>query len=125
MQVVGVETCFKQSQRCNLYAQCDPAEGSDTAEDEDNCEDEYRKKRLIPKQATYRCQSPIHNDDSVRNNRSSGVVWIRAALNDGKPECWMGEDEKERSTVWVKYVFPGLACTKKKGIIIKLLLFNT
>ena len=108
MQVGGAETCFKKSQRCNLYAQCDPAEGSDTAEDELDCDDEYRKKRLIPKQATHRCQSPHHNDDSVRNNRSLGVVWIRAALNDGKSECWKGEDEIERSTFWVKYVFPGL-----------------
>ena len=108
MQVAGAETCFKQSQRCNLYAQCDPAEGSDTAEDELDCEDEYRKKRLIPKQATHRCQSPHHNDDSVRNNKVLGVVWIRAALNDGNSECWKGEDEIERSTFWVKYVFPGL-----------------
>ena len=108
MQVVGVETCFKNSQRCNLFAQCDPAEDSDTAEDELNCDDEYREKRLIPKQATYRCQSPHHNDDSVKNNKSFGVVWIRAALNDGKLECWKGEDEIERSTEWESYGIPGL-----------------
>ena len=107
----GVETCFKKSQHCNLYAECDPAEGSDIAEDELDCDDEYRKKRLIPRQATYRCQSPMHNEDSVRNNKSLGVVWIRAALNDGNPECWNGEDEIERSTVWVKYYLPGLEPT--------------
>ena len=102
------ETCFKDIAKCDFHAQCDPAEGSDTAEDELNCDEEYRKKRLIPKQATYRCQSPIHNEESVRNNKSLGVVWIRAALNDGNPECWKGEDEVERSTDWVKYYIPGL-----------------
>ena len=107
IQVAGVETCFKNIAKCDFHAQCDPAEGSDTAEDELNCDAEYREKRLIPKQATYRCQSPIHNEDSVRNS-SLGVVWIRAALNDGNPECWNGEDEIERSTVWVKYYLPGL-----------------
>ena len=112
-QVDGIETCYKQSQRCNLFAQCDPAEDSDTAEDELDCDDEYKKKRLIPKQATYRCQSPHHNDDSVRNNRSVGVVWIRAAINDDKSECWKGEDEIERSSFWVKYFFPGLETNRR------------
>ena len=108
MQVGGVETCFKNSQRCNLYPECDPVGGSHTAEDELDCDKEYKEKRLIPKQATYLCQSPIHNEESVRNNKSMGVVWIRAALNDGNPECWKGEDEIERSTDWVKYYMPGL-----------------
>ena len=108
IQVGGAETCLKQSQRCNLHAECDPVEGSDTAEDELNCDDEYRKNRLIPKQAAYRCQSPIHNEDTVRNNKSLGVVWIRAALNDGNPECWKEEDEKPRSTVWESFYVPGL-----------------
>ena len=109
IQVGTVETCLKKSQRCNLHAECDPAEDSDTtAEDELDCDDEYRKNKLIPKQATFRCQSPTHNDDSVRNNRSLGVVWIRAALNDGNPECWKGEDEEKRSPVSVTHGFPGL-----------------
>ena len=108
IQVGGVEICLKKSQRCNLHAECDPAEGSDTAEDELDCADEYRKNKLIEKQATFRCQSPHHNDDSVRNNRSLGVVWIRAALNDDNVECWKGEDEEEMSTVWVTHGFPGL-----------------
>ena len=109
IQVGGVETCLKKSQRCNLHAECDPAEGSDTtAEDELDCDDEYRKKKLIPKQATFRCQSPTHNDESVKNKTSLGVVWIRAALNDGNAECWKGEDEIEWSTDLVTYGFPGL-----------------
>ena len=113
-QVRGVETCVKETARCNLHAECDPAEGSDTAEDELDCDAEYREKRLIPKQATYRCQSPIHNEESVRNNKSSGVIWIRAALNDGNPECWMGEDEIERSTFWESYGILGLQPNRRK-----------
>ena len=111
--MAGLETCFKKSPRCNFYAECDPAEGSDTAEDELDCDEEYRKKSLIPKQATYRCQSPYHNEESVKNKTSLGVVWIRAALNDGNPECWKAEDEVERSTDWVKYYIPGLKQKKK------------
>ena len=107
IKVAGVETCFKKSQRCNLYAQCDPAEGSDTAEDELDCDEEYRTNGLIPKQATYRCQSPLFNEDTVKN-KSFGVVWIRAALKDGNPECWKGEDEIERSTEWVFNYLVGL-----------------
>ena len=111
IQVNGAKTCLKLSQRCNLHAECDPVEGSDsdgTAEDELDCEAEYREKRLIPKQATYLCQSPYYNEESVRKNQSLGVVWIRAALNDGNPECWKEEDEKPRSTVWESFYVPGL-----------------
>ena len=109
IKVGGEETCMKETQRCNLYAECDPAGDSDnTAQDELNCDEEYREKKLIPKQATFRCQSPHHNEDSVKANRSLGVVWLRAALNDGNPECWKDEDEVERSTDWVSYYLPGL-----------------
>ena len=111
--MAGVETCFKKTARCNLHAQCDPVEGSKTAEDELDCDAEYRRKRLIPRQATYLCQSPHHNEESVRNNKSLGVVWIKAVLYDGNPECWKAEDEVERSTDWVKYYIPGLKQKKK------------
>ena len=114
IQVGRTKTCLKLSQRCNLHAGCDPAEGSDgTAEDELNCDTEYRESRFFPKQATYRCQSLHHNEETVRNNQSLGVVWIRAALNDGNPECWKGEDEIERSTDWVKYYIPGAICKRE------------
>ena len=98
-----------------LHPQCDPVDESKTAEDELDCDNEYRKKRLIPRQATHRCQSPYHNEDSVRNKKSSGVVWIRAALNDGNPECWKEEDEIERSTDWVSYYFPGLELYERES----------
>ena len=98
-----------------LHPQCDPVDESNTAEDELDCDNEYRKKRLIPRQATYRCQSPYYNQDSMRENISTGVVWIRAALNDGNPECWKEEDEIERSTDWVSYYFPGLELYKRES----------
>ena len=126
----GVKTCFKRENLCNLHPQvwsktpeiltfllpqCDPVDESNTAEDELDCDNEYRKKRLIPRQATYRCQSPYYNEDSMRKNKSTGVVWIRAALNDGNPECWKEEDEIERSTDWVSYYFPGLELYKRES----------
>ena len=98
----GIKTCFHKVNRCNLHPQCD------NGEDEVHCLDKYKKKGLVPKQASFRCQSPHHNDDSVKANKSLGVVWIMAALNDGNPECWNEVDEKERSTYWESYGIPGL-----------------
>ena len=108
----GVQTCFKNINRCNLHPQCDPVhvknddDDSDdddddddddnyykTAEDELKCDEEY--KRLLPRQATFPCQSPHHNVDSVKANISRGVVWIKAVPYDGIPECWNDEDEKQ------------------------------
>ena len=57
---------------------------------------------------TTRAPDGANNEDSMRKNISTGVVWIRAALNDGNPECWKEEDEVERSTDWVSYYLPGL-----------------
>ena len=103
----GFETCFKNINKCNLYAQCDPVEGSDVAEDELNCDEEYKKKGLVPKKATFRCQSLHHNRDSVLN-LSIGVVYIRAVLRDNITECWNKEDEIKRPTEWVSKYFPGI-----------------
>ena len=103
MKVNEVQTCFKNINRCNLHPQCD--QDDKTSED---CYEEYRRKKLISRQATFRCQSPHHNEDSVKANLSRGVVWIKAVLNDGNPECWNNEDELERSTEWVSYYLPGL-----------------
>ena len=108
MKVGGVKTCFNKINKCNLYAQCDPAEGSDVAEDELNCDEEYKKKGLVPKKATFRCQSLHHNEESMKANRSRGVVYIRAVLQDNNTECWNGEDEIERPTEWVSYYYPGM-----------------
>ena len=110
LQVKGSETCLHKSQVCNLHAQCEPnpAKDADTAEDEFQCDGKYWEKRLISRQAAYRCQSPHHNKESKRNKTSLGVVWIRAVLNDGNVECWNGEDEEERSTDLVTFYLPGL-----------------
>ena len=107
MQVGGEETCFKNLNRCDLYAQCDPVEGSIVAADEFDCDEEYKKKGLVPKKATFRCQSLHHNEESVAN-LSIGVVYIRAVLQDNNTECWNAEDEKERPTEWVSYYYPGI-----------------
>ena len=95
---------MKKNNRCNLFAQCDPVEGSDTAEDELDCEQEYKKKGLVPKKATFRCQSLHHNEDSVRADRSTGVVWIMAVPLDGVLECWRGEDEEPGAALWDKFL---------------------
>ena len=112
----GVETCFNEINRCDLYAQCDPVEGSNVAKDEADCDDEYKKKGLVPKKATFRCQSLHHNKDSVKANLSRGVVYIRAVLQDNNTECWNGEDEIERPTEWVSYYYPGIEMPKVKKI---------
>ena len=107
--MAGEETCFNNINRCNLFAQCDPIEGSDIGEDEVDCDEEYKKKRLVPKKATFRCQSLHHNEDSVKANISRGVVYIRAVLQDGNTECWNGEDEKPPilPKEWVSFYLPG------------------
>ena len=112
--MVGAETCFNKINKCNFYAQCDPAEGSDVAKDEADCDDEYKKKGLVPKKGTFRCQSLHHNEDSVKANLSRGVVYIRAVLQDNKTECWNGEDEIERPTEWVSYYYPGIDLSEVK-----------
>ena len=102
----GVETCFNNINWCNMHPQCD------SAEDELDCD--YKKKRLVPKQASLQCQSRYHNDDSVKANLSRGVVHIRAGLKDGNSECWNGRDEIEIPTEWVSYYLPGQTVRKQK-----------
>ena len=109
MKVNGVQTCFKNINRCNLHPQCDPVKGSGddmTSEDEIGCDDEYRRKKLIPRQATFRCQSPHHNDESVKANLSRGVVWIKAVPQDGIKECWKDQDE-DPTPPYLAYGLPG------------------
>ena len=109
MKVDGVRTCFKSINRCNLHPQCDPVKGSGddkTSEDELDCYDEYRRKKLSSRQATFRCQSPHHNEDSVKANLSRGLVWIKAVPQDGIKECWKGVDE-EPSSRYLTYGLPG------------------
>ena len=104
-----MRTCFRNYLKCDLHPHCDPVSGSTdpTAEDELNCGNYYMRKKMIPRQATLPCQSPHHNEHSVKANLSRGVVWTIAVLNDGKTECWNNEDEAERFTEWISYYLPG------------------
>ena len=109
MKVDGVQTCFKNINRCNLHPQCDPVKGSGedkTAEDELDCNEEYRRKKLFTRHATFRCQSPHHNEASVKANLSTRVVWIKAVPQDGIPECWKGQDE-DPTPPYLAYGLPG------------------
>ena len=109
MKVNGVQKCFKNINRCNLHPQCDPVKGSGddkTSEDELDCDEEYQRKKLISRQATFRCQSPHHNEDSVKANLSRGVVWIKSVPQDGIPECWKDQDE-DPTPSYLAYGLPG------------------
>ena len=110
VQVAGVRTCFRNYLRCDLHPHCDPVDGSPdpTAEDEVGCEEMYRRKKMILRDATFPCQSLLHNEYSVKANLSRGVVWTRAVLNDNKTECWNNEDEVDRSSEWISYYMSGL-----------------
>ena len=101
-----MKTCFQNYLRCDLHPHCDSVHGSTdmTAEDEVDCDLEYRRKKIIPRDATFPCQSLLHNEANILR----GVVWTKAILNDGQTECWNGEDEAERSTEWISYYLPGL-----------------
>ena len=119
MKVDGVRTCFKNINRCNLHPQCDPVKGSgddETSEDELDCYEEYQRKKLIPRQATFRCQSPHHNEDSVKANLSIGVVWIKAVPHDGIKECWKDQDE-DPTPLYLAYGLPGCIQLSKKQFL--------
>ena len=126
MKVSGVETCFKRFAICDRFAQCDPPEGSDTAEDELDCEQEYKKKGLVSKKATFRCQSLHHNDESVRASLSTGVVWIMSVPLDGITECWRDEDEQSGAAWWNKFVanIPGDLQRKVCSYLMTLCIFS-
>ena len=93
-----------------MHPQCDPVTGLDppVSLDEQECDEEYKRKfpELFPSEATLRCQSPHHNEDSVRDKLSKGVVWIKAVPQDGVPECWRGVDE-DPAPWYFKYITPG------------------
>ena len=115
MKVNEVQTCFKNINRCNLHPQCDPVKGSGDDETSEDCYEEYRRKKLISRQATFRCQSPHHNEDSVKANLSKGVVWIKAVPQDGIKECWKDQDE-DPTPSYLAYGLPGCIQLSKKTI---------
>ena len=89
--------CYNESNLCDLHPVCDNAED----EDWNKCAERYKFKRG----ATFRCQSPHHNEDTVKANLSRGVVWIKAVPQDAIPECW--NDADEQTNLYLTYVTPG------------------
>lgn len=86
-QVNGVTVCYNGTNLCDLHPVCDDAL------DEIECDKKYEEKGLFKKGATFLCQSLLYNEDTVKNNLSRGVVWIKAVPQDGIPECWNNVDE--------------------------------
>jgi hypothetical protein len=76
----------------------------DGGEDEEDCQEKYKEKGLLPQSATFPCQSPHHNEDTVSQNISTAIVWILAKVCDGIPECWKDLDEADDS---IANYFPG------------------
>ena len=81
--------CYHETNWCNLHPDCDDAED----EDETKCAESEKYKKEFKKEAMFRCQSLLHNEDTVKANLSRGVVWIKAVPQDGIPVCWNNEDE--------------------------------
>ena len=100
--------------RCDLHPVCDPAEGSNIAEDEVDCLDTYKEKNLIPKEATYPCQSVHHNEDSVAANQSLGIVMVKAVPCDGISTCWNEWDESLCDNDWLTKWIPGRTSVLKR-----------
>ena len=89
---------------------------------------EYREKGFIPDKATYRCQSPDHNEDSAnitaRNETweqggetwtiehlPTAIVWILGVRCDGIGECWGAEgaeDEQGCGASREDYAYAGM-----------------
>ena len=80
--------CYHQSNWCNLHPGCD------NAEDEDEFKCAGIGRHNFAEGATFRCQSPHHNEDTVNAKLSRGVVWIKAVPQDGIAECWNDADEQ-------------------------------
>ena len=104
----GVETCFKNINRCDQHPVCDPKEDTDViAEDEVNCFDDYLKKGLVLEGATHQCQSVHHNEDTVKANLSLGIVWVWAVPCDQTSTCWKRTDENFCDNYLLTIVIPG------------------
>ena len=100
-QVDGVSRCYHETNWCNLHPDCDDAED----EDETKCAESEKYKEEFKKEATFRCQSLLHNDETVKANLSRGVVWIKAVRQDGIQECWNNVDEQ--IDPYLTYGIPG------------------
>ena len=97
---------------CDQHPACDPGEETGKiAWDEFGCFEKYKEKRPTPKDATQVCQSVHHNEESVEEIPSLGIVMIEAVPCDGNPTCWkkanqtLAPDESscdnDLRTIWV------------------------
>ena len=90
----GVEICFKNINRCDQHPVCSPEKNTEgIAFDEFGCLETYKEKGLIPKDATFTCQSTYHNEETVAANLSLGIVMIEAVPCDKIPTCWKRGNE--------------------------------
>ena len=111
MQVTNIKTCFKNINRCDQHPVCDPGPNTGKiAWDEFECFEKYKEKKLTPKDATFKCQSIDHNEETTAG-LSLGIVMIEAVPCDGIPTCWRQGNEtvapdenfcdNELLTLWV------------------------
>ena len=71
--------CFKNINRCDQHPVCDPGEDTEgVAQDEFGCFVKYKENGLTPTDATIKCQSIDHNEETVAANLSLGI----------RPERW-------------------------------------
>ena len=81
--------------------------------DEFGCLGEYKERGLTPKDATQPCQSIHHNEESVKEGLSLGIVMIKAVPCDGIPTCWkrtnqtLAPDESFCDNDWLTIWVPG------------------
>ena len=96
--VKGVKTCFNSINRCDQHSICDQGVNSgEIALDEYECFGKYKDKGLTSKDATFKCQSPLHNKETLDA--------------DGIPTSWKGTNgilapdqrfcDNELLTIWV------------------------
>ena len=102
--------CYNETNLCDLHPVCDNA----TDEDWNRCGERYN----FRKGATFFCQSPHHNEDTVKAGLSRGVVWIMAVPEDGIPECWNNADEQ--TNLFLTYVIPGNMQYVSANILLKI-----
>ena len=92
MQLTNIKTCFKNINRCDQHPTTN------------------KEKKLTPKDATFKCQSIDHNEETTAG-LLLGIVMIEAVPCDGIPTCWRQGNEtvapdenfcdNELLTLWV------------------------
>ena len=92
------------------FLMCDGHPQLSDGSDEADCEDRYRERDYIKPSATFPCESPHHNQDTV----TSPVTWW-ATRCDGHTECHRGVDELGCDTAFTIYICLGRHCTYRES----------